>query len=164
MMASQEVKPAKKDKTPTALISYNFYRQGKNIEEITKERGLVVGTIQGHLCQFVENGELEVSELLPTLKLNRIIDEYHSGKATSNEIKESIGPSPDDTPHALLGMVSEFRVGDPGVSAPSTGDAGLADRSTRNQSELFMGALALAVALAIFTGFVKVWSRRQAQQ
>jgi hypothetical protein len=61
-------------------------------------------------------------------------------------------------------MVSEFRVGDPGVSAPSTGDAGLADRSTRNQSELLMGALALAVALAIFTGFVKVWSRRQAQQ
>lgn len=91
MMASQEVKPAKKDKTPTALISYNFYRQGKNIEEIAKERGLVVGTIQGHLCQFVENGELEVSELLPTLKLNRIIDEYHSGKTTSNEIKESLG-------------------------------------------------------------------------
>jgi hypothetical protein len=85
-----EEKKVVKDKTPTAKISYDLYRQGKNLEEIASERGLVIGTIQGHLCQFVENGELDVNELLPTMKLNKIIDEYHAGNTSSNELKESL--------------------------------------------------------------------------
>ena len=87
----QVSKPTKKDKTPTAQISYNLYRQGKTIDQIANDRGLVKGTIQGHLCQFVENGELDVSELLSTMKLNSIIDAYHRGKTSSGELKDSLG-------------------------------------------------------------------------
>ena len=36
-----ELKVKKKDKTPTAEISFNLYKEGKNIEEIAETRSLV---------------------------------------------------------------------------------------------------------------------------
>jgi PIF1-like helicase/helix-turn-helix protein len=64
----------KKDKVPTKEISFRMYAEGKTIVEIAKERGLVEGTISGHLCQYVETGELEVTDFLDSSKLNTIID------------------------------------------------------------------------------------------
>lgn len=64
----------KKDKVPTKEVSFKMYAEGKTIEQIAKERGLVEGTISGHLCQYVETGELQVTDFLDSYKLNAIID------------------------------------------------------------------------------------------
>lgn len=64
----------KKDKVPTKEVSFKMYAEGKTIEEIAKERGLVEGTISGHLCQYIETGELQVTDFLDSYKLNAIID------------------------------------------------------------------------------------------
>ncbi len=64
----------KKEKTPTKEISFKMYKEGKKVSEIAKERGLVEGTIGGHLCQYVATAELEVTDFLDSYKLNAIID------------------------------------------------------------------------------------------
>ena len=64
----------KKEKVATKEISFKMYAEGKSIADIAKERGLVDGTINGHLCQYVETGELEVTDFLDSYKLNTIID------------------------------------------------------------------------------------------
>lgn len=68
------VSKKKKDKIPTKEISFKMYAEGKTVSEISKERGLVEGTIGGHLCQYVATGELEVTDFLDSYKLNAIID------------------------------------------------------------------------------------------
>jgi len=64
----------KKDKTPTKEITYTKYKEGKTVEEIAKERGFVLGTIIGHLCEYIEVGQLEAADFIDSYKLNVIID------------------------------------------------------------------------------------------
>lgn len=81
----------KENKTPTAKISYDLYRGGKGVSEIAKERGLVISTIEGHLARYVEQGELEVTELLSEEKLGKITQHYEKGVTGSGEIKSALG-------------------------------------------------------------------------
>jgi hypothetical protein len=91
-MAVSRKKPgSKKDKTPTAQISYELYRKGKTIPEIADERGFVTSTIEGHLAQYVEKGDLDVTELLSEKKLKKIMEKYEKGLINSSEIKSSLG-------------------------------------------------------------------------
>lgn len=89
-----DIKPLKKtvkrDKTPTAKITYELYRQGKDIEEIAAERGLVSSTIEGHLCAYVANGQLEVTEFLKVEKLNKIMDKFHKGATGIGDLKGAL--------------------------------------------------------------------------
>ena len=48
----------------TKQISFDMFNNGMTIDRIAKQRGLVESTIQGHLCFFVENGELDINSLL----------------------------------------------------------------------------------------------------
>ena len=75
------------DKISTSLISYELYKQGKTIDEIAEERGLVKGTIEGHLASYVESGHLDVNELMKPLRLEKILEIYNSGITNSAEIK-----------------------------------------------------------------------------
>jgi hypothetical protein len=88
---SRKKSDTRKDKIPTAQISYDLYRKGKTIDEIAGERGFVTSTIEGHLAQFVEKGELDVTELLPEKKLEKIMEKYRKGFVKSSEIKSSLG-------------------------------------------------------------------------
>ncbi len=68
----QEVfKKAKKE--DTKLITYNWYKEGKSVEEIAQLRDLKDGTIITHLSHFVEQGKIPVDELLDQAKLDRIL-------------------------------------------------------------------------------------------
>ena len=73
-------KKAKKEKGPdTKEVSFNLYKEGKNIEEIAKERGYVATTIEGHLAHYVRLGELPISDFLKEDQLDEIlktIDEF----------------------------------------------------------------------------------------
>ncbi|MCH7524714.1 MAG: helix-turn-helix domain-containing protein [Bacteroidetes bacterium] len=63
-------------KGETHLISFQFFKDGLTIEEIAKKRGLVSGTIETHLIEFVVTGELKITDLMPKekyLELKKLI-------------------------------------------------------------------------------------------
>lgn len=83
----------KKTKTPTAEITYQLFKDGKNITEIAKERGLVEGTIEGHLAQYVENGSIDIHELVQEKKVTKIMTVLASDAVGLNEIKSKLPKS-----------------------------------------------------------------------
>lgn len=91
----QEKKAAKKkqrtDKTPTAEISFKLYKAGKTIEEIAKERELVTGTIEGHLSQYIQKGELDPYEVVDKQKLDNIMTLIGPETQGMNDIKAKLG-------------------------------------------------------------------------
>ncbi|MEQ9468023.1 MAG: helix-turn-helix domain-containing protein [Ekhidna sp.] len=82
-----------KDKTPTAEITYQLYKEGKSVKVIAEERGLVESTIESHLAQYVENGELEVTDFVKPSRLKAILKCYDEGHTTAGEIKSALPDS-----------------------------------------------------------------------
>lgn len=77
-------KPDKKDKSkgkksqsPSAEISLNMYKDGKNPEEIASERGLVLSTIEGHLSQCVSKGLIPASDFVSETCIKEVVKAYH---------------------------------------------------------------------------------------
>ena len=59
---------------------------------IAKKRELTVGTIEGHLAYFIENGELEISKIIPKKKLEKAKRIILASKHESlSELKEILG-------------------------------------------------------------------------
>ena len=81
----------KKDKTPTAEISYKLFREGKTVEEIAEERNFVVGTIEGHLSQYVQRGELDPYELADKEKLDNILSLITPETQGMGEVMSKLG-------------------------------------------------------------------------
>jgi len=80
-----------KDKTPTHEISYALYKEGRNVEEIAQERGLVTSTIEGHLCNYIETGEVKATDLAEEQKLKNILTLITPDTTGLNEIKSQLG-------------------------------------------------------------------------
>jgi hypothetical protein len=59
-------------KTPTLETTLNFFKQGRTIEEIAKERNLVVSTIESHFADAIRLGLVEIKELIPMEEVNTI--------------------------------------------------------------------------------------------
>ena len=59
----KEDKP-KKEKVDTKALTFKMFRDGKTLKEIAAERSLTVGTVENHLAHFVEQGELEIGEVV----------------------------------------------------------------------------------------------------
>lgn len=59
-------------KGETKRISLQLFKDGKSIEEIAADRGLVPGTIEGHLAHFITTGELALNELVSEEKSKAI--------------------------------------------------------------------------------------------
>lgn len=55
-------------KEDSKSISLQLLQEGKSIEEIAAERGLVRGTIEGHLLPFITTGEVQLEQLVPREK------------------------------------------------------------------------------------------------
>jgi len=88
-------KPAvKKTGKSTRQISYELFLQGKSIQQIADTRGLVPGTIETHLAHFVGAGELDVSELVASEKIELIKQTAkEKGRESLSLIKEHLGES-----------------------------------------------------------------------
>ena len=56
-------------KIPSHVLSFQLFENGKTINEISKERGLVVETIYGHLAKFAEQGLLDLKRIFPKEKI-----------------------------------------------------------------------------------------------
>ena len=96
---------AKKDKTPTAQITYELYLKGKSIAEIAEERGYVAGTIEGHLATYVENGAIDVHDLVSKDRVEKIIATYNNGHTNSAAIKAEL---PNDYGYGEIKLVTSY--------------------------------------------------------
>jgi uncharacterized protein YpbB len=85
-------KNRKKDKTPTAEISYKLFQSGMSLEEICKERALVSGTIMGHLSKYIATGDLKAEQFIDDIKLEQIGKVIEKvGLESYGEIKAALG-------------------------------------------------------------------------
>lgn len=72
-------------------ISYQMFSKGMSINEIVKERGLAVSTIEGHLLHFVRQGKIDINQLIESDKLDKILEIISKcNNPTSKEIKEKL--------------------------------------------------------------------------
>lgn len=77
--------------TDTKVISLDMFLGGMSVEDIAKERGMVYGTIFGHLLHFVGE-DVEATDLMDEKKLDTALEVVmkNEGKSTS-EIKMILG-------------------------------------------------------------------------
>lgn len=99
----------KKEKTPTKTITFNLFKEGKNISEIAKERDLVVSTIEGHLSQYVKSGEIDLLEILDEDKVDQIQKALKENRGdTIIPVKKQLG---DDFTFGEIRMVLAAKQG-----------------------------------------------------
>ncbi len=91
------------EKTPTNIISFNLFKEGKSIAEIAQERNFAVTTIEGHLASFVEKGELDINKMVPVEKQNLIKEaaKIH-GRESFKILKENL---PEEVTYGEIKMV-----------------------------------------------------------
>lgn len=56
-------------KISTYETTMELWKKNLSIEEIAKERGLAISTIEGHLAKFVKSGEVEIEDLVKKEKI-----------------------------------------------------------------------------------------------
>jgi PIF1-like helicase/Helix-turn-helix domain/HRDC domain len=61
-------------KTDTKTISFNLFKEGKSIVEIATERNLTVGSIETHLIPFIQDGEIDINDLVSAKRQKLILD------------------------------------------------------------------------------------------
>jgi len=69
---TKKTKKVKVEKGSTKLESLNFYKQGMKVDEIAKQRGMAVTTIEGHLAEFVATNEVNVFDFVSKEEMNKI--------------------------------------------------------------------------------------------
>ena len=89
------IKPIEKlVKVPSPQQSYELYISGKNIVEIAVERDMTERTIEGHLTQYVQSGELKVEDFVSKNQVKCITDYYNKAQNKSlGEAKTQLGDS-----------------------------------------------------------------------
>lgn len=70
-------------KVPTHVVTYQLFEQGKSLEEIAKERGMVYGTIIGHLAKFAEQGILDLERIIDENKIQFFAKIYEENPQSS---------------------------------------------------------------------------------
>lgn len=84
-----EIEIAKK---PTKQISFEMFKEGLSIKEIAEKRGFVIGTIEGHLLHYIEDGSIKVTEVISEEKVRNILEIIKNNEFESlTELKETAG-------------------------------------------------------------------------
>ncbi len=78
--------PTGEKKVPSALQSFQLYKEGKLIAEIAAERSIAESTVTSHLCEFIITGEIGINELIEPHKVEPIL------KVIREVGVESLGP------------------------------------------------------------------------
>jgi ATP-dependent DNA helicase RecQ len=88
----RERKPKAARITGTQAETLNLFKAGLSITEIAAERKLSPMTVEGHLSQFIQTGEIDVLELVDESKLGTIKDAIESyGHERLAPLKEILG-------------------------------------------------------------------------
>lgn len=79
-------------KEDSKSISLQLLKQGKTLEEIAAERGLVKGTIESHLLQFIASGEVKMEQIVAPEKVPVIMQAIaRSEQKNINSIRATTG-------------------------------------------------------------------------
>ena len=70
-------------KIPSHILTYKLFEEGKSIEEIVKERGLVQSTVIGHLAKSAEQGVLDLKRIISPEKIS-IFEKTFSAQPQDN--------------------------------------------------------------------------------
>lgn len=62
-------------KVPSALISLQLYKEGKDVNTIARERSLAASTVEGHLTEFIKTGDVNIDAFADESTV-KIISEY----------------------------------------------------------------------------------------
>jgi len=90
----RERKPRAEKVPETAKTTLALFRQGRSVAEIAQERGLSPMTIEGHLSNFIQSGELDVLAIVNEHKIPAIKDAVESyGNERLAPLKEILGDS-----------------------------------------------------------------------
>ena len=84
-------KKEKKDKTPSAEVSYNLYKEGRSLADIAIARELAHSTIEGHLSQYVAQGKISAKDLMDEEKLKNILTLINEDTTGLGEVKAKLG-------------------------------------------------------------------------
>ncbi|MFA8449222.1 MAG: helix-turn-helix domain-containing protein [Bacteroidales bacterium] len=78
-----------KKKKDTNTQSFEMFNEGATIAEIADKRGLGITTIEGHLCQFIEKGELDIFKITKkeTVDIIKPIIQKHN-ESTLSKLRE----------------------------------------------------------------------------
>ena len=92
----KEVQPgirSGKKKADTYAASFLLYKEGKSIDEIAAARSLSRSTIEGHLCRYISQGEIDINTLIKPEKLAMIEEALlqYDGKSIT-PIKQKLPP------------------------------------------------------------------------
>lgn len=95
VLAAQSADEEGGKKLDTKDISLEMFKEGMTIADIADKRGMVAGTIYGHLINFVGT-EVEATELIDQGKLDRILDVIRANPdKSSSELKMLLGADID---------------------------------------------------------------------
>ncbi len=91
---NEVVEKTKTQKINSKLISFELFNAGKSIEEIAKEREMVVQTIENHLAHYIGTGEISIEKLVPIEKTTLISEWFLQNKEVGlSPAKEHFGDS-----------------------------------------------------------------------
>lgn len=94
-LAAQSADEDGAKKLDTKDISLEMFKEGMSISDIAGKRGMVAGTIYGHLINFVGT-EVEATELIDQEKLDRILEVIRANPdKSSSELKMLLGADVD---------------------------------------------------------------------
>jgi hypothetical protein len=84
----------KEDKKSTKQISFELFKKGLSVKEIAKERSLTAGTIESHLASYIPSGEIDVLELIPLKRYQKMIKEIEAVEYKNlTHLKENVDKS-----------------------------------------------------------------------
>ena len=84
----------KEDKKSTKQISFELFKKGLSIKEIAKERSLTSGTVESHLASYIPSGEVDILELIPLKKYQKMIKEIEAVEYKNlTHLKENVDKS-----------------------------------------------------------------------
>ena len=84
-------KVVKKDKIPTRQITFNLFKEGFSAKEIASKRGLTINTIESHLASFIPEGDIDVLEIIPLKRYNKIVKAVENIEFKSlTDLKEKV--------------------------------------------------------------------------
>lgn len=90
----KESSAEKKVKGDTKVESYQLFKKGLSVADIASQRNLTVQTIESHLAHYVQQGEINIEELVSREKLlliEPVIKDFNGGSIT--RVKEKLGSS-----------------------------------------------------------------------
>lgn len=99
----EQKKKNKQEETPSYKITYNLYKEGRSLEEISSERSLALSTIEGHLGRCANEGLIPLDDFVSP-EFQQAIRELSESGATASEIFEALeGNVSYGQIHAVIG-------------------------------------------------------------